>query len=45
MHYLILHHLPKFQTGLIPFRGVTSKKPAKMQPKIVLSAAMKTFEI
>ena len=45
MHYVALHHWLKFQMNLTTFRWVTSKKPDQRQPKIVLSAGMKTFEI
>ena len=45
MHYNALHHWSNFQTKLTTFQWVTSKKTAQKQPKIVLSADMKTFEI
>ena len=46
MHYVALHHWSKFKMNLTTFRWVRSKKPTrKKQPKIVLSAGMKTFEI
>ena len=45
MHYVALHHWSKFQMNLTTFWWVTSKKTDQEQPKIVLSAGMKTFEI
>ena len=45
MHYVALHHWSKFKTNLTTFEWVTSKKIAQKQPKTVLSACMKTFEI
>ena len=45
MHYVTLNHWSKFQTNLTTFHGVTSKKTAQKQPKIIPSAGMKTFEI
>ena len=43
MHYVALHYWSKFQTNLTTYQYV--RKTTQKQPKIVLSAGMKTFEI
>ena len=46
MHYVALHHWSKFQTNLTTYISVGYvQKTAQKQPKTVLSAGMKTFEI
>ena len=43
MHYVTLHHWSKFQTNLITFQWVTTKKPPRSSLKLYL--LLKTFEI
>ena len=46
MPYNALHHWSKFQTNLTKFQWVTYvQNTAQKQPKLVLSAGMKTCEI